>query len=133
MSETLEGTKPHVGVHQVCEDDNQLYDWVTSILKLKLPRSHVCPGHDSPFDYLRHAYFEPAGDCVVWAPRGGGKTRLGAAATLLDLLHKPGVAVRILGGSLEQSLRMWEPLLPDVIPYRPDKLDGKLGARRFKL
>lgn len=45
-------------------------------------------------------------DCVVWANRGGGKTFLGAVATLLDLVFKPGIEVRILGGSMEQSRRM---------------------------
>ncbi len=48
----------------------------------------------------------PTRDCVVWANRGGGKTFLGAVATLLDLLYKPGIEIRILGGSLEQSRRM---------------------------
>src|SRR5438552_4677425 len=78
------------------------------------PPAPVCPHHNTPFDYLKRVYFEPAKDVVVWAPRGGGKTRMGAAATLLDLLHKPGVQVRILGGSLEQSRRMWEHLLEDA-------------------
>ncbi|MEX1015524.1 MAG: hypothetical protein WDZ31_02165, partial [Phycisphaeraceae bacterium] len=49
--------------------------------------------------------------CVVWANRGGGKTMLGAVATLLDLVFKPGVQVRILGGSLEQSSKMFEHLV----------------------
>jgi len=47
------------------------------------------------------------GDCLVWSCRGGGKTQLGAIATLLDLVFKPGIQVRILGGSLEQSGRMY--------------------------
>ncbi|HEV8604088.1 MAG TPA: hypothetical protein VGQ99_01905 [Tepidisphaeraceae bacterium] len=88
--------------------------WVERELGLKLPRDAVCPHHQSPFEYLAAAHFEPARDLLVWAPRGGGKTRLGAAATLLDLLYKPQCHVRILGGSLEQSLRMWEHLGPDV-------------------
>ncbi|QDU35572.1 Terminase-like family protein [Poriferisphaera corsica] len=54
---------------------------------------------------------EQGGDCVVWANRGGGKTMLGAVVTLLDLMFKPGIQVRILGGSLEQSGRMYEHLL----------------------
>ena len=33
-----------------------------------------------------------------------------AIATLLDMVHKPGIQVRILGGSLEQSCRMHEHL-----------------------
>ena len=63
-----------------------------------------------PGAYLAHSYFETGGsrDCVVWANRGGGKTMLGAVATVLDLLFKPGVQVRVLGGSLEQSRKMYE-------------------------
>jgi len=36
---------------------------------------------------------------------------LGAAATLLDLIYKPGIEVRVLGGSMEQSRKMYEHLL----------------------
>ncbi|HEY7120260.1 MAG TPA: hypothetical protein VH475_26970 [Tepidisphaeraceae bacterium] len=122
-----------IGLWERCANEDQLYAWVQNFLQLRMPRRGVCAGHQSPFEYLKHAYFEPGKDVVVWAPRGGGKTRLGAAATLLDLLHKPGVCVRILGGSLEQSLRMWEHLLPDITIYCKDKIDGKLGARRFRL
>ncbi len=100
-----------------CTSVDQLRAWVEHYLYLKLPTHAVCPHHQTPMDYLRCAYFEPSPDLVVWAPRGGGKTRLAAAATLLDLLHKPGIQVRILGGSLEQSLRMWEHLLPDLEQY----------------
>jgi hypothetical protein len=99
---------------QPCATAAELHKWVETFCAVRMPRRAVCPNHDAPFEYLLLAYFEPARDVVVWAPRGGGKTRLGAIATLLDLLHKPGVAVRILGGSLEQSLRMWEHLLPDL-------------------
>ncbi len=97
-----------------CETPDELHRWVRTFIGLNIPRMPVCAGHDAPFDYLCHAYFEPSRDVVVWAPRGGGKTRLAALATLLDLLHKPTIAVRILGGSLDQSLRMWEHLLPDL-------------------
>jgi len=48
------------------------------------------------------------GDCIVWANRGGGKTELAAIATLLDCIFKPGCQIRILGGSGEQSGRMYE-------------------------
>jgi hypothetical protein len=76
---------------------------------LLLPKQGCCAGHVSPFEYLVHAFLEeqsPA-DTVVWACRGGGKTMVGAVATLLDLLFKPGIQVRILGGSLEQSEKMY--------------------------
>jgi len=98
-----------------CQTEQQLWKWVECFQGIRVPRRPVCPGHSAPFDYLKLAYFEPATDLVVWAPRGGGKTRLGAVATLLDLIHKPGCAVRILGGSLEQSLKMWEHLCPELL------------------
>jgi hypothetical protein len=99
---------------QPCRDVADLKQWLKTHLNLHMPAAGICAGHCSPLEYIRRAYFEPAGDLVVWAPRGGGKTRLGAAATLLDLLHKPGCEVRILGGSLEQSFKMWEHLQADL-------------------
>src|SRR6185295_11834760 len=96
---------------QPCATPDVLHQWLLDHLEIDVPRVAVCERHDPPFDYIRRAYFEPASDVVVWAPRGGGKTRLAAAATLLDMLDKPGVSIRILGGSLDQSLRLWEHLL----------------------
>jgi len=117
-----------------CTSDDELDAWVRAHLELTIPRQPVCPNHHAPFEYLHHAYFEPAGDVVVWAPRGGGKTRLAAAATLLELLHKPGISIRILGGSLEQSLRVWEHLVGDLERLCPDELIRKrAGARRVEL
>jgi hypothetical protein len=61
----------------------------------------------APLAYLEHAFFEHAcrAMLIVWANRGGGKTQLGAIATLLDMLFKPGIQIRILGGSFEQSIQ----------------------------
>lgn len=114
------------------ETDDQLHEWLATELELRVPRHAICPNHNAPFDYMRHAYFEPELDVVVWASRGGGKTRLAAAATLLDLLHKPGCSVRILGGSLEQSRRMWEHLLPDVERLAPEA-ERRHASRRIDL
>lgn len=47
-------------------------------------------------------------DIIVWANRGGGKTQLGALASLLECVFLPACHVRILGGSEEQSQRMYE-------------------------
>lgn len=98
-----------------------------------MPITRMCDHHDSPLDYLWASYCEPASDLIVWAPRGGGKTRLAAVATLLDLIHKPPAQVRILGGSLEQSLKMWEYLLPDLQAHVPDLLLDASTARRVRL
>jgi hypothetical protein len=110
-----------------CLSPDALHLWLQHYLKLKVPRTHVCANHCAPFDYLWRAYHEPTTDLIVWASRAGGKTRLGAAATLLDALHKPTVQIRILGGSFEQSLKMWEYLADDV-----QRLElGKIRNRRI--
>ncbi|GMV25893.1 MAG: hypothetical protein AMXMBFR58_19240 [Phycisphaerae bacterium] len=111
---------------------------VERLLDLEVDPDPIIPGHHNVLDYLEHTFFEgepprpllpPAissdgqdpdptvqpgplavVDCVVWANRGGGKTMAGAIATLLDLLFKDGIQVRILGGSLDQSRRMHDHL-----------------------
>ncbi len=110
-----------------------LHEWVLVHTGMSIGRSAVCPGHDAPFEYLKEAYFEPSKDLVVWAPRGGGKTALGAVATLLDLLKKRNCQVRILGGSLEQSLRMWEHLYPMLLETARKQMVGNARARIVRL
>ncbi|MBL0871497.1 MAG: hypothetical protein IBJ18_13065, partial [Phycisphaerales bacterium] len=99
-------------------------------------------GSTSPFEYLCFTYFEglrfddsgvslgeaarTSPDCVVWANRGGGKTFLSAVATMLDLVFKPGIEVRTLGGSLEQSRRMHEHLRT---LFEKPSLSGLVGER----
>lgn len=119
---------------KICDSPDRLHDWASYFVRLDIPRVNVCPHHQAPFDYLQTVYFEPSADQIVWAPRGGGKTRLAALATLLDLLHKPNSAVRILGGSLEQSLRTWEHLLPDIEKLAKEMIVRKKSyARRIDL
>jgi hypothetical protein len=108
---------------------DELHRFVKVAFGLDVPRAALSDQSNPPFDYLLHTFFEKvpgvphhtdantppaapdASDAVVWANRGGGKTMLGAVATLLDLIFKPGIQVRILGGSLEQSSKMYEHLL----------------------
>lgn len=116
---------------------DQLHRFVSAGLGLSVPRVSVSGLGCSPFDYLRDGYFGAAGDALVWANRGGGKTMLGAAATLLDLLFRPGVQVRVLGGSLAQSEKMYEHLraLLDRPVFRGGGgvLAGEPTARRVVL
>ena len=95
-----------------------LKNYVKVFLGIDVPDKKICAGHNAPMDYLWHSFSadfaEQAranGDCVVWANRTGGKTELAAVATLLDCVFKPNCQVRILGGSGEQSGRMYEYLL----------------------
>jgi len=128
--ENAVGDAPHEQSKRF-DDKEDLRAWVEKELQLKLPKEAVCEHHQSPFEYLDCAYFEKARDVIVWAPRGGGKTRLGAVATLLDLLHKAQCQVRILGGSLEQSLRMWEHLGPDVQKLAEAQVHKGRSTRRI--
>lgn len=88
----------------------QLRKFVEAGFGLRLPAPRVEQDVGGPFDYLADSFFDRPGDAVVWANRGGGKTMLGAAATLLDMLYKPGIQIRILGGSLQQAEKMYEHL-----------------------
>lgn len=94
---------------------SEMKNYVKVFLGIDVPDKKICDGHNSPLDYLWHSFGSDFADektanadAVVWANRGGGKTRLAAAATLLDCIFKPGCQVRILGGSAEQSGRMYE-------------------------
>ncbi|MBX3358526.1 MAG: hypothetical protein KF745_08860 [Phycisphaeraceae bacterium] len=137
-----------------------LHEWLEVHAGVSVPRRALLAASDAPFDYLLHTYFEgrtfpsesgpsdadgashltepaPArgpADCVVWASRGGGKTFLGAVATMLDLVHKPSIQVRILAGSVEQAQRMHTHLR--ALFERPALarlVEGKLTSRRIAL
>lgn len=136
---------------------DELHALLRGSFDITIPRAPLAEGHQAPFDYICHAFFEeppapPGGaagvcpprghavraagprDCVVWANRGGGKTFLGAVATMLDLAFKPGIAVRILGGSLEQSRRMHAHLaaLFDH-PLLGEMLEGRITRTSVRL
>ncbi|MBI1373937.1 MAG: hypothetical protein GC159_14535 [Phycisphaera sp.] len=115
-------------------DRRQLRGWVKAVLGIDVPDEARCDGHACPMDYLERVFFERGGDTIVWANRGGGKTFYGAVATLLDLVFKPGVEVCILGGSLDQSSRMYRYLrrLLDR-PGLREMVDGAVTARGVRL
>ncbi len=130
-----------------------LWAWISTELGVHIPRRPVVRGHAAPFEYLCATFFEPgdpaapatdhpapeapARDLVLWANRGGGKTFLGALATLLDLLFKPGIDIRVLGGSREQSTRIFEHLRRFLDPAHHERLaamvDGRITADGVRL
>ncbi len=100
---------------------HNLKNYVKVFLGIDVPDRRICQDHNSPMDYLWHSFsadvagtahsrYEqpPNADAVIWANRAGGKTELAAVATLLDCIFKPSCQVRILGGSGEQAIRMYE-------------------------
>ncbi|MEQ9617421.1 MAG: hypothetical protein RLN60_05240 [Phycisphaerales bacterium] len=118
---------------------------IVELFGVEPPTRAMIDGHHAPMDYLVHAFFQgelgalppdpPAPrDCVVWANRGGGKTFCAAVATALDLLYKPGVEVKLIAGSREQSMRMFAHLArlflaPNLAPM----VEGKVTASRLTL
>ncbi len=118
------------------ETSDQLHAWLIDVMDIAIPREPVIDAHDAPFAYIEHAFFEDRDprDCIVWANRGGGKTFLAAVATLLDMVFKPGIEIRILGGSLEQSMRMHAHLRTLFTPEPfAGLIDGKITQRRIRL
>lgn len=127
------------------QSKDQLHAYVKSYMGLDVPRVSMCSGHSAPMDYLWHAYSadfadlpdatqaRDSADCIVWAGRGGGKTRLAAVVTLLDSVFKPGCHTRILAGSLEQSSLMYD-YFCDYAQSKEykDLLDGKIRVGRCR-
>ena len=68
-------------------------------------------------------------DVIIWANRGGGKTQLGAVASLLECVFLPRCSVRILGGSQEQSERMYEYLRGGIELRFADCLAGRMTGK----
>jgi hypothetical protein len=109
-----------------------LHQFVKAAYNLAVPRRAVCPGHVAPMEYLVRAVLHPGRDLVVWASRGGAKTELGSVAAHLDSLFRPGCQTRILGGSLEQSQKMYAYLMKKWEDREKD-LAGPPTARRTRL
>ncbi|MBW8002504.1 MAG: hypothetical protein FVQ80_10850 [Planctomycetes bacterium] len=104
--------------YRVPKTKTDLKNYIKVFLGLTIPDKKICHDHDSPMDYLWHSFsadfskpIKPNADAVIWANRSGGKTELAAIATLLDCIFKPNCQVRILGGSGEQSSRMYDYLV----------------------
>jgi hypothetical protein len=119
----------------------QLRQWLRENFDLEVPMRPLVDGAASPLDYLCHAFLTdfqdpppPTSDAIVWACRGGGKTFYAAVATALDLIFKPGIEIKILAGSLDQSARMYEHLRRLFErPAFAELVDGRISARRLRL
>ena len=127
---------------RMCEmprDPDALWEWVRDVLGVEVARVPLLPGHASPMDYLWHAFDETPresvpSDCVVWANRGGGKTFMGALATALDMIFKPGIEIRILAGSMDQGRRMHAHLRRFFgVDALHGLVSGKMTERRIRL
>jgi len=138
LLETLRQTRP--------QTKESLRNYIQTFLGLDVPDRSICPDHRSPMDYLWHSFAGDApapakgphptptsADAIVWANRAGGKTQLAAAATLLDAVFKPHCQIRILGGSGEQSRRMYEYLTAFFRPGFESLLAGPVLKGKCRL
>lgn len=115
---------------------DELHAWIREWLGVVVARRALIEGHAAPFEYVAHAFFEEESprDLVVWANRGGGKTFLAAIVSLLDLLFKDGIEIRVLGGSLEQAKRMHGHLRSLLErPGLAHVVEGRITERRVRL
>jgi len=92
------------------DSPEELLTFIEAFWGLRIPQVQVCPEHTPPAAYIVDSFFETVQDSVCWANRGGGKTLLGALSTWLDTVFKSNCATKILGGSLEQSKKMYQHL-----------------------
>jgi len=126
----------------------ELSAYIEAFFGLRVPDKRMCKAHDSPLDYLAWSFFGSCGeqhdgldgvgdndnsngmrDCVVWANRGGGKTQLGAIASLLECVFLDGCQVRILGGCEDQSQRMYEYLRAGLDRGYMQYVDGNVTSK----
>jgi hypothetical protein len=82
-----------------------LHFWLREYLKVFLPTSALCPGHNPPFDFLSDLYFERVRTALGFGSRGSGKTIGVASLNLAEMLFKPGVEITTAGATLDQANR----------------------------
>jgi len=107
VEEDLKATRPR--------KKSTLHVYIKHFLEIDVPMNSYTGGHKSLMDYIWYSFnadFEEQkrqnADCIVWASRGGGKTIGAAIITLLDVIFKPEIQIRILSGSGYQAGRMYE-------------------------
>jgi len=115
------------------DSPEELLTFIEVFWGVHIPRAKVCPDHTPPAEYIINSFFETVRDSVCWANRGGGKTFNGALVTWLDSLFKSHCETKILGGSGEQSLRMYEQILSLLTPPFQHLVDGEALRTRTHL
>jgi hypothetical protein len=87
--------------------------------------------HVSPFRFLADVLLGHVPDFIVWANRSGSKSYLAALITWVRSLMTPGLETTILGGSFEQSERVYKAMdeFWEVTGMRDDLLDGEPTRR----
>ncbi len=88
----------------------------------------VCPGHQSPWDFLRDVQADRPSLALVLGARGTGKSYLSALDTHLTSLTRPGHETRVLGGSRSQSEQIYRALRGFARDWRPEMGDDPIRS-----
>jgi hypothetical protein len=90
------------------QNDEELWWAVRATFGVKIPRTKVCPHHDTPFDAFSDAYFARHPMAMWLGSRGfSGKTFTLSLLGMMELTYL-GAFVSILGGSGAQATRVHE-------------------------
>jgi hypothetical protein len=89
-------------------DNDELYELVSSLWGIVIPRHKVCIEHNAPFEWFADSFFGRAPQTLVHGSRGlSGKSVAMAALGLTEAVVW-GADVNLLGGSLAQSMNLHE-------------------------
>jgi hypothetical protein len=75
---------------------------------LSLPCRAFTAGHSTPFGFVADAFFNPHKDVAAWSSRSGGKTLGASILAALEFMHCDGLQARVLSGSQDQALNLYE-------------------------
>ena len=114
-----------------CQKPSGLQTFAHKHFGMHIPDQAVCPGHNSPMDYLYHSVIGQE-DLLVWANRGGGKTQIAAIATLMDALTHGPLKISVLGGSFDQSDRLAD-YVRNLLHEHPSLIKGRMTRQRVRL
>ena len=103
-------TKPAFALDRLPQDADELYELVTALWGVVIPRHKVCPEHVAPFDVFAEAYFNDGPETIaLWhGSRGLSGKSFMLAILGLTKAFLLGSDVNLLGGSLAQSTNIHE-------------------------
>lgn len=87
---------------------NDLHLGIFTAFGVDLPRKAFSPGHSTPFRFLADAFFNRHKDVAAWSSRSGGKTLSASILAALEFLFCDGLQARVLSGSQDQAMNLYE-------------------------
>lgn len=88
--------------------EKNLHQEIQKLTGINIPQKAICPGHNAPFEFVADSYFEKTNNCIVIAPRSGGKTINSAALEFMEAKTKPVIEIAHLGAIYPQAQRAYK-------------------------